>query len=146
MLLNKDELYAFANSIKGELIAIYRYSTSNDSIENIFKSTQTYKEYLKLKYCYEYLVNMDPEQLFKFCIILYKVYNRYDYKNQFEKYYLNSDDVAFKNKLLFIVKRNLDLFRKQILNICYSTEIMENYKFRDKQRGKVDGKMMKLLK
>ncbi len=138
MLLDKDELYAFANSIKGELINLYKKSSN---IEDIFKNTQTYKEYLKLQKCYEYITNMSPEKLYKLCIIYNIVYERYNYRNKFKKYYDNGDDIMFKEKLLFYVKRNLDLFKKQIMTICYSTDMMESYRYTGNiKRGKRDGK------
>lgn len=139
MLFDKDELYAFANSIKGELINVYK-NTEGD-VEEIFKKTEIYKEYLRLKRCYEYINDMDPEKLYKLCIIYNNVYEKYNYINKFKKYYDNGDDIKFKEKLLMCIKRNLDLFKRQIINICGTTELMENYIYvKDIKCGRRDGK------
>lgn len=141
MLLDKDELYAFANSIKGELINVYKNAEGN--VEEIFKRTEIYKEYLRLKRCYEYINDMDPEKLYKLCIIYNNVYEKYNYKNRFKKYYDNGDDIKFKEKLLMYIKRNLDLFKRQIINIYGTTELMENYIYvKDIKHGRRDGKDM----
>lgn len=141
MLLDKDELYAFANSIKGELINIYKNAAGD--VEEIFKKTEIYKEYLRLKRCYEYINDMDPEKLYKLCIIYNNVYEKYNYRNKFKKYYDSGDDIKFKEKLLMYIKRNLDLFKRQIINICGTTELMENYIYvKDIKQGRRDGKDM----
>ena len=139
MLLDKDELYAFANSIKGELIDAYKNGEEN--IEEIFKRTETYKEYFRLNRCCDYINDMSAEKLYKLCIIYNNVYERHNHKNKFQKYYDNGDDVGFKKRLLFYLKRNLNLFRKQIMIICGTTEMMETYRYiGNVERERRDGK------
>ena len=131
-----DELYAFSNSIDGELYVILskkKFIGKND-LQRTIEKTCVWQDYLELNDALDIVKSISYKRLFYICELVVefandknKVYNKFSY------YYDKTLKLEFARYFLNLLTTRLNIFRKRILKIVNNyVEMNESFNACDK--------------
>lgn len=122
-LYSKDELYAFSNSIDGELYVILSDKKYLDDINTgrVLMQTNIWQTYLDLHKDIKIVESISSEKLFELCRFMARndIYN--EVNSRIFRYYDNSLEDDFKNYFIKLANKRLSIFKSRI------SKILNNY-------------------